>query len=231
MNAVVIILSVHSSSPHLGVAVVRDSLVLAERILPPGREHLENIAMLIGDVLRQSRMTLKAIEGLGVAIGPGSFSGIRIGMATVKGIALAQGTPVVGVSSLEILAQQALREGETGTAVIDARRSEIYVATYKKTDDALAPLDEPSLIPESEFDDYARTFTDSPVLVGDPVVDRLAAVSSCVVRVALVVPSPAACAQRARDHLTNRPSLPVHALLPLYIRRSDAEEKRSVHIT
>jgi tRNA threonylcarbamoyladenosine biosynthesis protein TsaB len=227
VSVVLIILAVHSSSPHLGVALTRDAEVLIEQTLPPGREHLENIANLIGDALRRGDMTLNAVDGLSVAIGPGSFSGIRIGMAAVKGIALAQGKPVVGISSLEVFAWQALKAGETGTTVIDARRSEVYVATFERTSDTLVSLDEPSLIRAEDFGDYARRFTQSLVLAGDEVVDDLADASAHVARSMPLVPSPAACAQRARERFAGGEVLSVHALLPLYIRRSDAEERRS----
>ncbi|MBI5569968.1 MAG: tRNA (adenosine(37)-N6)-threonylcarbamoyltransferase complex dimerization subunit type 1 TsaB [Desulfomonile tiedjei] len=222
-----IILAVHSSSPHLGVALTRGEEVLVEQKLPPGREHLENIANLIGDVLRRGHMTLNAVDGLSVAIGPGSFSGIRIGMAAVKGIALALGKPVVGVSSLEIFAWQALKAGETGTAVIDARRSEVYVATFHRTSDTLVSLDEPSLIRAENLGDYARRFAQPLVLAGDEVVDGLAAASAHIARSMPLVPSPVACAQRAGERFAGGEVLSVHALLPLYIRRSDAEERRS----
>jgi len=172
-------------------------------------------------------MTLTAVDGLSVATGPGSFSGIRIGMAIVKGIALALGKPVVGVSSLEVFAWQALKPGETGTAVIDARRNEVYVATYQRTPDTLVSLDEPSLIPVDTFGDYARRFVQHLVLAGDEVVDGLAAASPRAARSVPLVPSPAACAQRARERFAKGAVLSVHALLPQYIRRSDAEEKRS----
>jgi tRNA threonylcarbamoyladenosine biosynthesis protein TsaB len=227
VNVVVIVLAVHSSSPHLGVALTRDEEVLVEQTLAPGREHLEHIATLIADVMKHAGLTLNAVDGLSVAIGPGSFSGIRIGMASVKGIALALGKPVVGVSSLEVFAWQALKAGETGTALIDARRGEVYVATYQRTTDTLASLDEPSLIHAEKFGDYARRFTQPLVLAGDPVVDGLAAATASVLRSMPLVPSPAACAQRAAERFAHGAVPSVHALLPLYIRRSDAEEKRA----
>ena len=76
-----------------------------------------------------------AIDGFGVAIGPGSFSGTRVGLATIKGMALALGKPVAGISSLDILAWQALKDGEWGAPVIDARRGEIYTAFYRKSEE------------------------------------------------------------------------------------------------
>ena len=223
---VVIILAVHSSSPHLGVALTRDEEILVEQILPPGREHLENIANLIADVMKRGHLPLGAVDGLSVAIGPGSFSGIRIGMAAAKGIALALGKPVVGVSSLEVFAWQALKAGETGTAVIDARREEVYVATYQRSPGTLISLDHPSLIRAERFGAYARRFPQPLVLAGDPVVDRLAATSAPIARSMPLVPSPAACAARAGAHFAKAAGKSIHALLPMYIRRSDAEEKR-----
>ncbi len=105
-----LILGVHTTSPHLGIAIVQGQQVLLEEVLAPRREHLENLAPLIRDALQKLNLGLQDFYGFGVAIGPGSFSGIRIGLATIKGICLVLGKRGVGISSLDILAWQALNE-------------------------------------------------------------------------------------------------------------------------
>ena len=116
---------------------------------------------MINDVTARARVGLKNIDGLGVAIGPGSFSGIRIGLATVKGMALALKKPVAGIPSLEILAWQALKEGESGASLIDARRREIYVGMYKKSAGSLTQLNSPRLISSENLDELIEKLPDA----------------------------------------------------------------------
>ena len=221
-----IILAVHSTSSQLGVAVVSDELTLAESILPPGREHLENLALMINDVTARTRVALKNIDGFGVAIGPGSFSGIRIGLATVKGIALALKKPVAGIPSLDILAWQALNEGESGAALIDARRREIYLGMYKKSAGNLTQLNSPQLISSENLTGQIGKLPDSPVLCGDSAVESAIQAVKCAARKVIVTPSAAACAILARQRLSQGKQENLHSIAPIYIRRSDAEEKR-----
>ena len=220
-----IILAVHSSSPRLGIAVVRDGEILVEEILPSGREHLENIALAVQRVVAQSDLRLNGLDGLGVVVGPGSFSGIRVGMSFVKGVALALKKPVAGISSLEILARQALIDGECGAAVIDARRGQVYVSVYRRLNEQLIALDEPRLILADEFPVYAQEFSRPLLLCGEPVIESLD--GSCTVGARVVTfPSPGVCAQIAWERFKKGSAESLHSLSPLYIRRSDAEEKR-----
>jgi tRNA threonylcarbamoyladenosine biosynthesis protein TsaB len=223
----VIVLAVHSSSPHLGAAVLKDGETLSQRILPPGREHLEQVAGIVQQAVAEADVSLEQIDGLGVAVGPGSFSGIRVGMSFVKGLALALNKPVAGISSLEIMARQGLREGECGIALIDARRSEVYVAAYKNEDGRLVQLVPPALIPAAKLEEMTAACSEPLVFCGEPVAELLAASCRRVSRTRVVTPSPAVCARIAWERLQEGHADHVHALTPLYIRRSDAEEKRA----
>lgn len=222
-----IILAVHSTSAQLGVAVTSGDSVLAESVLPPGREHLENLALMINDVTARARVGLKNVDGFGVAIGPGSFSGIRIGLATVKGMALALKKPVAGISSLEILAWEPLHEGESGASLIDARRREIYVGMYKKSAGSLTQLNIPRLVSWENLNGLMEELPDPVVLCGDSAIEPAMQAVKRVVRRVIVTPSAAACAILARRRLSQGKQPDLHSIAPIYIRRSDAEEKRS----
>lgn len=104
--------------------IAKDRVVVEER--SSGLLHAETLVPTIKHLVGKAGWTMTAIEGIAVAIGPGSFTGLRIGIATAKGIALALHLPIVGVSSLAIIA--ANRPAGDGVAVplIDARRGEIY---------------------------------------------------------------------------------------------------------
>lgn len=221
-----IVLGIHSTTPSLGVALIANSRVLEELILPPSRQHLENLAVTIKELMGRQGIRLERLDGLGVATGPGSFSGIRVGLAMAKGMALALTIPVAGVSTLEILAWQALDEGQVGVPVIDARRGEVYTGFYRKVKGSLEVTDGPMLIAADlllrRLDRVGEPF----ILCGDPVLDDRVRGISHVVRSPIRIPSPAVCALLALERIRRGEAHGVHEVLPVYIRRSDAEESR-----
>jgi tRNA threonylcarbamoyladenosine biosynthesis protein TsaB len=213
----------------LSVAVTDDRVVLREIILPPARKHLENLAPLIRDLSAELHLSLSAIDGLGVALGPGSFSGTRVGLATIKGMALALAKPVAGISSLDILAWQALKDGQWGASVIDARRGEIYTAFYFKTGENVKLVSGPMLIKAEEFSQHAEKVSGELLLCGDPVLDHMVESIPNLVRSPVASPSAAACALLAYERIRRGNVDDLHLLTPLYIRRSDAEEKKRLN--
>ncbi len=219
------ILAVHSTSPCLGIAVMDAGRLVGSRVMASGKNHLENLAPLIRELLSESLIAPQDLDGFGVAIGPGSFSGIRVGMATIKGMALVLGKPVVGVSSLEILAWLGLEEGRSGIAVIRAGRGDLYAACYTKHNGRTASIGHPVLIPATRLGDFAAEHSADaavcvePALKGTPPFDSLP--------VSVAEHSPVACASLSWTRLKNRDFDPVHALTPLYVRRSDAEVNKS----
>jgi tRNA threonylcarbamoyladenosine biosynthesis protein TsaB len=220
------VLGIHSTSPHLGVSVVEQGRMVAERVLPPGRQHLENLGILIRDLTADAGLTLRDLSGFGVAVGPGSFSGIRIGLAMVKGMALALGKPVVGISSLEALAWQSLEEGEVGTSVIDAARGEVYVAIYRKTAGCVELLEGPLLTPAANLSLLERRAATAGRVCTQAVSLDISSLSPAGPQAQCRLASPSAVAFLALERFSSGKPDDLHALSPLYIRRSDAEEKR-----
>ena len=168
----------------------------------------------------------RELDGLGVAVGPGSFSGIRIGLATVKGMALALQMPVAGISSLDVLAWDALKEGEVGASVIDAKRGDIYTCIYRKEGEDLVSLRGPMLLRVDQFPRFLDNLGRSVRVFGDEVADerwehRVSSTSGSGSR-----PSPSTCARLAEHRIRSGRADNIHAFTPLYIRRSDAEEKK-----
>jgi len=223
----VIILAVHSTSSALSVAITENERVLAEHAAEPDRRHLENLPVLIDDLLTRTRLSPSSIDGFAVARGPGSFSGIRVGIATVKGMALALKKRVVGVSSLDILAWQGLQDGERGFPVIDARRNEVYIGLYYRRNGRLERRAGPDLAPADSAALPATNEATRAIVCGDPVAERLAAGDPNRLEARVLVPSAAACAHLAWLSFRSGESEGIHSLAPLYVRRSDAEERSS----
>lgn len=119
-------------------------LVLSERSEELGKGHAERLMGLLDAVLADAGVPLQAVERIGVTIGPGSFTGIRTGVATARGLGLALGVPTAGVTTLHILAAAAASDYPGGAilAAIDAKRGEIYAQVFgpdlKPLSDAMA---------------------------------------------------------------------------------------------
>jgi tRNA threonylcarbamoyladenosine biosynthesis protein TsaB len=126
-------------------AVWSDGAILAARLERLDRGHAEALMPMVEAVRTEAGLAYQDIDRLAVTIGPGTFTGLRIGLAAARGLALAIGRPLVGVTTLEALAagvSEDERQGQAVLAVIDARRSEVYAQAF---DAGLAPLAPPSL--------------------------------------------------------------------------------------
>ena len=135
----VTLLAIETATDTVGVALLRDDGAVAERVHAGGRAHAELLAPSIAEVCAVSGCTVADIDAIAVDVGPGLFTGLRVGVATAKAMAQALGIRVLGVSSLDVLAAAAL-EAASGTAVgsvgamasvIDARRGEVFAAVYR----------------------------------------------------------------------------------------------------
>ena len=122
-----------------------------------GRGHAEHLMGVVDRALAQAGLTLSAIERIVVTVGPGSFTGIRIGVAAARGFALSLGIPAVGVTTLEIMAAAARADnpGKAVLAAIDAKREEIYLQPF---DADGHPLDEPRAVTVDEARAIAGAF-------------------------------------------------------------------------
>lgn len=125
-----------------------------------GRGHAERLMAMIDQALVEANLSLTDIGRIGVTVGPGSFTGIRVGVAAARGLALALGVECVGVSTLEVLAQTTSETDKPVLAAINAHRDEVYAQGFE----AGVPVGEPLLL---ELDDYlARAAVTGTVLVG-----------------------------------------------------------------
>jgi tRNA threonylcarbamoyladenosine biosynthesis protein TsaB len=126
------ILGIDTATEACSVALWDDGM-RARRFVRAGRGHSELLRPMVAEVLREAGLRVAEIDGFVGGIGPGSFAGLRIGVAFVQGLAAAHERPVVGISSLELLALQGFALGaDEVLAAIDARMSEVYVAQYRR---------------------------------------------------------------------------------------------------
>ena len=136
------VLALDTSTLTASVALVEDDTVLAAGAVDTRQGAAsERLMPLVADVLARAGVSPRDLDAVAVGAGPGSFTGLRIGMATAKGIAFAAGIPLWAVSSLAALALGAVRRGATGPvlAVLDARRGELYAGLFAPDLTPLAP--------------------------------------------------------------------------------------------
>lgn len=124
------ILSLDSSSVTASVSVTENGKILAEGFVNNGLTHSQTLMPLVHEVLEKSGVLIKDIDLFAVTYGPGSFTGVRIGIASVKGMADALNKPCVPISSLEAAAEPFRGSGAYVCAVMDARCSQVYTASF-----------------------------------------------------------------------------------------------------
>jgi tRNA threonylcarbamoyl adenosine modification protein YeaZ len=205
----VLVLALDTATPTLVAGVARwdaarwaagkDAEVLAERAVPSGTKHAELLTPAIQGVLADAGLTMVDLDALVVGLGPGPFTGLRVGVVTAAALADALGRPVVGVCSLDAVGSGAC------TVVTDARRKEVYWATYAADG---SRTDGPGVVRPADL------AADVPY-VGDPsFADRLGApVTAADVTTAGLL---RAAAPQLADPASAAP------LVPLYLRRPDA---------
>lgn len=124
-------LAIDSCSSVAGCALVRDGRLLTECYLDSDKTHSHKLLPLVENMLRAADVNISDIELFACTVGPGSFTGQRIGIATVKGLAHALGRPCVGVSALEVMAYNVAFTDKIIAPIMDARRLEVYNGLYR----------------------------------------------------------------------------------------------------
>jgi len=220
------------------VALVDDDRVLTERAGDPSRSHAERLPGDLLQALDAAGRPLSAVDLFVVAAGPGSFTGLRIGIATIQGMALATGKPVVAISALEALAQLAAADLPPGACVgawMDAHRRDVFSALYRIDQGPLFSATRLEEIDPAAVGDPTgtlRRWRDAgrlpDVIAGDGAVLYQAHVNN-VARVVPPRPLAAALAHMGRARvLAGGAGAVLHpaAVHPLYVRRPDAEVAR-----
>ena len=161
------ILSVDSSAIVASVALSEDGRLLAEYTINNKNTHSETLLPMIESLLSFFSLNMADIDLFSVSIGPGSFTGVRIGTATVKGLAFASNKPCVGVSTLEAIAYNLRFHKGIVCPVMNARRSQVYTAVFHSDGEKLERLTEDLAISIAELDAMLAEYSEEVVLAGD----------------------------------------------------------------
>jgi tRNA threonylcarbamoyladenosine biosynthesis protein TsaB len=134
-----ILLALDTSGISGSAAILEDQDVLSETSWRAQASHSSELPQRVQKICREADLSIDQVEAFAVTIGPGSFTGLRVGLAFVKGLAFSRQKPVAGVSSLQALAVSADRDGAI-CPLLDARRDEIYGALFERKKEVLIPL-------------------------------------------------------------------------------------------
>ena len=162
-----LILAFESSAKPASVALLRDGKLLSVYTQCSQLTHSRTLLPMAEDMLKNAELTLRDVDLFAVAHGPGSFTGVRIGVSTVKGLAWALDKPCTGVSTLEAMAWHGLAAGGFVCPVMDARRSQVYNALFEIRDGAPVRLTGDRPISLQELAEEVRGLQAPVFLVGD----------------------------------------------------------------
>jgi tRNA threonylcarbamoyladenosine biosynthesis protein TsaB len=214
------------------VGIVDDQCALAERSVRVSDSHARVLLGLIDDVLGDAGLGIADLDLLAVSIGPGSFTGLRIGLSVAKGIALAAGTAVTGVPTLEALARAAGPRQGVVCPVLDARKGEVYGATFRWEQDSLVALTPPVVVAPRRF---AERLEPPCLLLGDGVdvyrdvwTERFGDAAE-LATLDEIPPSGVVVAALGAELYMREGARAVADLEPMYVRRSEAELNHNRH--
>jgi tRNA threonylcarbamoyladenosine biosynthesis protein TsaB len=217
-------------------ALLEDDTVVGECRLNVAVTHSERLLPAVDQLLRGAGRTLADVDALAVALGPGSFTGLRIGVSTMKSLAFATGKPLVGVPTLDALAWTLPFAHHPVCPILDAKKGEVYAALYRTDSGRLERLwEDRAIAPEQLAAALAGEVRGPVVFLGDgvapfaPLLRRLLGEDARLVPPANRLPSAATVAELGLAALARGESADPAGLVPRYLRRSEAELGRERH--
>ena len=225
------VLSIETSTMLGGVAVVDENAgLIAETRLNVKSTHSERLMSVIDSVLKESMMSLNDIDAFAVSIGPGSFTGLRIGLSTAKGLSYATGKPLITVPTLDAFAWNFPFSSCPVCIMLDARRNEVYTAVYRWQKNGFdRMMEELSVKPL----DILEKLKGPVIFAGEGVHIYLELIKEVMKENAIIappdkmVPSPSNVAMLGMAKALQHDYTDASRVVPFYIRRSEAEVKLS----
>lgn len=223
------ILAIDSSAKVAAAAICTEDKILAETVLDTGLTHSQTLMPVCASLLENARIELGEIDAFAVAAGPGSFTGLRIGIAAVKGMALPTDKPCIPVSTLEGLAYNLIGLDGIACAVMDARRNQVYNALFALADGKVTRLCEDRAISVEQLEAELSRFSQKILLCGDGALLCQSKLSNTLPDIRLA--PPALRFQRASGVAAaafhNKNTLTARQLIPRYLRLPQAERERN----
>ena len=218
------ILAIETATDVCGAAVVHERRVIARRSVVEKNIHSEKLLTMVNDVLLEAELLLRDVDAIAVSIGPGSFTGLRIGLSTAKGLAMGQHKAIIAVPTLDALAYEYYRSGSKNLAgivcpLIDAKRDEVYYCLYEVDAAGINRRSDYSIESITQVAERAKRY-DAVVFVGDGVrkmekMPELGGNHRCCPEIVCSPDSVGMIAEKDGERL---PAEVISTLEPLYIR-------------
>lgn len=220
------ILALDSSAAAASAAIAEDGKILGENYINVGLTHSQTLLPMVQSLLQCSGLTIKDMDLLSITNGPGSFTGVRIGVAALKGLAFDGDKPCAPVSTLESSAYNLLGSDCIACAVMDARCNQVYNAMFDCSENEITRLTEDAAIKIEQLPEMLSNYDKKVVLVGDganlcyeALKDRLPYIKLAPAHLRFQrASSVALAAEKAK-------TVPASELLPLYLRMPQAERE------
>lgn len=218
------IVAVESATDAAGVALAAEGRVLAEVTVPGGRRHAETVAPAIEFVCATAGVDVRDVVAVAVDVGPGLFTGLRVGVATARGLAFALGIPVVVAGSLEILAHAAAEVVPSAlvVSVVDARRGEVFAARFRVGSGGVQRLSDDRLVAPEVLADEVAGLAEPALVVGDGARRYHHLFGPAVAGALLEHPPVAVLARLGLGRLQAGEILRAADVVPRYLRAADA---------
>lgn len=223
-----LILALDSSAAPASVALLEDGKILSEFYINTKQTHSQTLMPMVESVLKLTNKTLDDVTCMAVSAGPGSFTGVRIGVSCVKGLSMTRNIPCAGVSTLRAMAENARQLTGIVCAVMDARCGQVYNALFRAESGKLTRLCDDRALPIAELLEECKTFTEKIYLVGDGA--ELCYKTFAAIRAELLQPQlrfqrASGVAMVAQEMIENGQTVTPDALMPIYLRLPQAERE------
>jgi len=222
-----LILGIESSTNQVGCALGGPDGLLASAHTVRPRRHAESLTPQIEFIAEQAGVALDEVGAIAVDIGPGLFTGLRVGITTAISLAFALDLPMLVSSSLDLLAEAIARPGVEVVSLVDARRGEVFHASYEMVDGAMVATTEPGVSLPSDLVESMRSADRLRLLVGDGArahYDLFDTVpNSRIASPSFDMPSASVLVSSVRARADRGEFVAVSAVAPLYLREPDAK--------
>lgn len=226
------ILALETSAKSVSAAVVEDGAVRASCFSCTGLTHSRTLMPMVEAMLKNAELSLDDMDAVAVAAGPGSFTGLRIGVSAAKGLAWAADKPCIGVSTLEAMAQNLAHTDALLICAMDARRNQVYNALFEAKGGTLTRLTDDRAIAVGELAGELRGETRRMIVLGDGAVLchdglRAAGIINCALAPEALRWQNAVGVGLAAQ---GAPLVSAQQLTPVYLRMSQAERERKARL-
>ena len=227
-----IVIGIETATERLSASLLLENDHILERHKDSHSSHCELLTGFILELVHEANITMDEIDCVAVSVGPGSFTGLRIGIATAMGLAYGIGIDACGINTLMGLAWNSGKHGKLICPLIDAKRSEVYTALYRTCDDIPQTVVEPIALPVSKLSEMLLKKNENVIFTG-PAAEKFRTMlyeslgeSASFIPPDLALPSACSIAELGLIHSRLNRCIHPGALKAVYLRRSDAEIAR-----